>query len=63
MGTGKKRKQTLCHLYVESQKYNKLMNITKKKETHRYRDQPSGYQWGEGRQGSIGRLRGTNYYV
>ena len=25
------------------------MNITKKKQAHRYREQTSGYQWGEGR--------------
>ena len=25
------------------------MNITKKKETHRYREQTRGYQWNEGR--------------
>ena len=25
------------------------MNITKKKQPHRYREQTSGYQWGEGR--------------
>ena len=25
------------------------MNKTKKKQTHRYREQTSGYQWGEGR--------------
>ena len=30
-------------------KYNKLVNITKKQQTHRYREQTSGYQWGEGR--------------
>ena len=30
------------HLYVESKKYNKLANITKKKLTHRYREQTSG---------------------
>ena len=35
------------HLYVESKKYNKLVNIAKKKQTHRYREQTSGYQWGE----------------
>ena len=29
---------------------NKLVNITKKKQTHRYREQTSGYQWGEGRE-------------
>ena len=34
---------------MESKKYNKLENITKKKQTHRYREQTSGYQWGEGR--------------
>ena len=33
--------------------YNKLVNITKKKQTHRYREQTSGYQWGEGREGAI----------
>ena len=37
------------HLYAESKKYNKLVNITKKKQTHRYREQASGYQWGEGK--------------
>ena len=25
------------------------MNIAKQKQTHRYRKQTSGYQWGEGR--------------
>jgi len=30
-------------------KYNKLVNITKKKQTHRYKEQTGGYQWGEGR--------------
>ena len=36
------------------------MNITKQKQTHRYREQTSGYQWGE----KIGKkLRGANYYV
>ena len=42
------------------------MNITKKKETHRYREQTSGYQWGEGRgEGKKGgrRLRDKNCYV
>ena len=35
------------HLYVESEKYNKLVNKTKTKRNHRYRQQTSGYQWGE----------------
>ena len=30
-------------------KYNKLVNKTNKKQTHRYREQTSGYQWREGR--------------
>ena len=36
----------------------------KKKQTHRYREQTSGYQWGQGRgeRGDRGReLRSTNY--
>ena len=42
-------------LYIESKKYNKLVNITKKKQIHRYREQTSGYQWGQGRgRGNIG---------
>ena len=27
---------------------NKLVNITEKKQIHRYREQISDYQWGEG---------------
>ena len=38
------------------------MNITKQKQTHRYREQTSGYQWGEGHDGGMG-LRDTNYCV
>ena len=34
------------------------VNITKKKQTHRYREQTSGYQWEEGR----GRELGSNRY-
>ena len=40
---------TVYYFYVESKKYNKLVNITKKKQTHRYRKQTRGYQWGKGR--------------
>ena len=36
------------HLYVEILKYSKLVNMTKKKSRRRYREQTSGYQWGEG---------------
>ena len=44
----------------------KLVSITKQKPTHRYREQTSGYQWGEGKGEGQDRsrgLRGTNYYV
>ena len=48
-----RKTNTVCyHLYVESKKYNKLVNKTKKKQTHRYRERTSGYQWGEGRGGT-----------
>ena len=54
---------------MESKKYNKLVNITKNKQTHRYREQTRSYQWGKGRvRGNIGvgdyrgrGLKGTNY--
>ena len=42
------------------------MNITKKKQSHRYRKLTSGYQWGEGKGDEQDRgrgLRGTNYCV
>ena len=42
------------------------MNVMKKKQTQRCREQTSGYQWGEERaerQDKVWRLRGKNYYV
>ena len=45
---------------------NKLVSIRKKKQTHRFREQTRGYQWGEGKGEGPERgrrLRGTNYYV
>ena len=42
------------------------MNTTKKKQTHRYREQTSGYQQGGGRGEGQERgkgLRDENYYV
>ena len=50
---------------MESKKYNKLVNITKK-QIHRYREQTSDYQWGVGRreeQYRGRRLRGINIYI
>ena len=38
-GISQRNKNTVWyHLYVESRKYNKLVNITKKKQTQRYRE-------------------------
>ena len=55
---------TVYHLYVESKKYYKLMDITKKKQTHRYKEQTSGYGLGSrGRQYSIGEVGNTNHGV
>ena len=39
---------------MKSKKYNKVVNITKKKQIHRYREQTSGYQWRWGERGKIG---------
>ena len=40
---------------MESKTDNKPVNITKKKQTHTYREQTSGYQWGrEVGRGNIG---------
>ena len=50
-------------MYVESKKYNELMNKTKKQWTHRYREQTSGYQCGEEGQYRGLRVGGTNYWV
>ena len=36
------------HLYVEFKKHDKLVNKTEKKQTHRSREQTSGYQWEKG---------------
>ena len=40
---------------------NKLENVTKEKQTHRYRGQISGYQWGE--QSGERQLMGRKLYV
>ena len=41
---------------MEFKKYNKPVNITKKKLNHRYREKTSSYQWGEKRE--KGQFRG-----
>ena len=50
------------HLYIDSKKYNKLENITKKKQTERCKEQISGKKEGEGQYRGRG-LKGTNYYI
>ena len=35
-----------CNFYME---HKKQINITKQKQTHRYREQTSIYPWGEGK--------------
>ena len=45
---------------MESNKYKKLVNITNKKQIHRYTEQISGYQRREGR-GAIKRWRSGRY--
>ena len=42
----------MISLICGSKKYNKLVKITKEKQTLRYREQTNGYQWG--RRGNIG---------
>ena len=51
---------------MQPQKYNKLVNKTKKKQTHTYKEETSGYQLrearGEGQYRDRG-LRGTYYQL
>ena len=44
---------------MESEKYNELVNMTNKKQTHR--EQASGYQWWDRGQFRAGRVGSTNY--
>ena len=39
-------RQILCYHFIWNLKINH-MNITKQKETHKYREQTGGYHWGE----------------
>ena len=58
-----KDKYVWYHLYVELKKNNKLVARSKNKQTQRYREQTSSYQWGEaGEEGQNRgkRLRSTN---
>ena len=52
-----KNKYLMILLVCESKKCENseciLVNITKKKQTHKYTEQTSGYQWGEKGRGRI----------
>ena len=51
-------------IFVESKKYNNIRK--KKKHTHRYREQTSGYQWREGKkvgQYQCRELIDSNYHL
>ena len=58
--------EKLYHLYVDSKKYNTLVNVKKKKLTHRYRElvvnSGERRETGEGHDRSRG-LRDINYSV
>ena len=57
-----KKINTKYHLNIESKKKNKLVNIIKKKQTPRYREQTNGYQLGELR-GRRVRVRQASMYL
>ena len=42
---------------MESEKYNKIVNIAKKKQTHRQIEKTSDDQWGEGKGEGIKRYK------
>ena len=54
-----KTKTVWYHLYVEPKKQNRLVNITKKKQTHKYR---VGRGKREGQDRGRG-FKGTNHYI
>ena len=60
-----RERQILYHyqLYVKSKKLCKLVNVRKKKQTYRYREQTTGYWWGEGREQGLHRGRGEEVQI
>ena len=47
---------------MEYKKYNTLVTITEKKQTHRYREQTSVYQWREEGRDKRGQGAGGTHY-
>ena len=64
-GVSERDKYCMTSLICGIQKVKQTSDYHQKKQTHRYREQTSGYQWGETGEGQlgIGELRGANYYV
>ena len=58
----KKTKQILHDVTYMWNTKNKT-NLIKKKQTHRYREQTSGYQWRREGQCSVGRVGVTKYWM
>lgn len=44
----RKRLTSWYHLNVESKKYSILVNVTKKNQIQRYREQTNSYEWAKG---------------
>ena len=62
--TRQRKTSVRYHWHVESKKYNKLVNMTKKKQARACREQTRDNQWwGKGYQDKNkgGPIRGTNY--
>ena len=56
--------RTIWHLlYEESKRYNKLVNIKKKNQTHRCREQTTSGEKEKERGNRDRKLRDTNYYI
>ena len=43
-----KKRLTAYYLNVESKKYSILVNVTKKNQNQRYREQANSYEWAKG---------------
>ena len=60
-----RERQILYHyqLYVKSKKTLQISEYKKKEMTHRYREQTTGYWWGEGREQGLHRGRGEEVQI
>ena len=60
--TQTEKDECINHLYMKPKKYNKPVNTTKKQQTHKYREQTNGYQWGEERDREATQRQGIKKY-